>query len=266
MSRGGGGAVRPVRVREGTDPLVADHVFAPQRHREQVSLALVAGGVPPLPPLRAARSQRLLFPEDGTGIENRVALGLEAGDALVDWLDDQVVAGQGDLPPSQAADEGFRDRFGFGDLDVELNGFAGRRVGGTLDLLGVAHIRQDLNHERTYRCIQCPLVYFGLPASSRGGVAPVRTAHRPVRVRLEALASPAVQHMTAALPPADRERRAHVVRGTRPPRRRAAYAATIRPKSSSETTGVPGSRPTTDVRPGITAISPALRPCPTGRR
>ena len=34
---------------------------------------------------------------------------------------------------------------------VELDGFAGCLVGGVLDLVGVARVRQDLNHERACR-------------------------------------------------------------------------------------------------------------------
>ena len=38
----------------------------------------MAGGVPPLPPLHATRSQRLLFLNDGAGIGDCATLGLEA--------------------------------------------------------------------------------------------------------------------------------------------------------------------------------------------
>lgn len=128
-----------------------DQMLAPQRHLEQGSLSRVVGGVPSLPPLHAARSQRLLFPEDGAGIGDCAPLGLEAGYAFIDWLDDHVVAGEGDLPSSEPIGEGFRHRFGLGDLDVKLDGFAGCRVGGAFDLIGVARVRQDLHHERTCR-------------------------------------------------------------------------------------------------------------------
>jgi hypothetical protein len=72
-------------------------VLAPQRHLEQVSLSLVVGGIPPLPPLGTACAQRRLCSGDGAGIGECGAFGPEASDAFIDWLDDQVVAGEGDL-------------------------------------------------------------------------------------------------------------------------------------------------------------------------
>jgi hypothetical protein len=85
-------------------------------------------------------------PGSGSG-----AFGPEASDAFIDWLDDQVVVGEGDLASPYTIGESFRYRLSFSDLDVELDGFAGCLVGGVLDLVGVARVRQDLNHKRARR-------------------------------------------------------------------------------------------------------------------